>query len=425
MNTKKYTREQATIVIDKSMTSFGLSLKMKTSPEIMSSILQEMNLNDFKTYNKVMNIFFKEIVTQPQALQPMFDNIKKGISSKHPAILEFAELALSKNWFKPSKKVIRSINVTYILEALTATMCNDHDFFVEVQNHYKSKEQKLGINTIHFFSTLVHALSISHDFFKLAKAFSLDPLMIYFKFQRGLSKSPITKKNLKKLYKENQINYLEYKLLSPIHKNEIANINELVRINIYEAGVTEYRNGFKANAISAHELSEILINKPPVTIFNNKQVIPENNADSFYNSITKKENTFPIIKLSQNWVSLYTSWNMTFVLGNLNNLDMVFPKLLIPSIINAESENFLGARFISLWLSINHIIFRNYKKIKITGPTNKGEMAKAWSEINKKYAFELANKETHENSKTLTRKYKRFFSHSFYNLFKIIKTFLK
>lgn len=425
MSLNKYTKEQATIIIEKSMASFGISLQIKTSPEIINSILQEMNLDDFKTKHKEMNNFFKEIVTQPQELQPMLDNIKKGIYSKHPAILEFAELALEKNWFKPSKYVTRAIHVTYILEALTATMCNDHDFFIEIQNHYKAKEKKLGINTIHFFSTFIHALNISHDFFKLAKAFSLDPLMIYFKLQRGLSKSPVSKKNLKKLYKENQINYLEYKLLSPIHKNEIAHINELVRINIYEAGVTEYKKGFKTNAISAHELSEILINNPPVTIFKNKPVIPENNTDLFYNSIIKKDNLFPTIKLSQNWVSLYTSWNMAFTLGNLNNLDMIFPKLLIPSIINAENENFLGARFISLWLSINHVIFRNYNKIEITGPNNKTEMAKAWSKINKKYAFELANQETHENSKTLTKNYKRFFSHSFYNLFKIIKTFLK
>jgi hypothetical protein len=114
---------------------------------------------------------------------------------------------------------------------------------------------------------------------------------------------------------------------------------------------------------------------------------------------------------------------MAFVLGNLEDLDLIFPKLLIPSIIDAKSDNFLAVRFISLWLTINFTIFRKYEKKEIIGPTNKIEMAKAWSNINKKYAFSLAKKETHEDSQILKKYYNRFFSHPFWSLFKLMKNF--
>tara|TARA_Y100000034_G_scaffold67678_1_gene81679 strand:- start:258 stop:1532 length:1275 start_codon:yes stop_codon:yes gene_type:complete len=421
---KKYTKKQANRIIKKSFYSLGLKPNMKTNPKIIKDILKELKLDDFKTHNKVINKFFKDIITKPQRLQPMFNNIKKGLVSKHPAILEFVELALKKKWFKKSKHVIRSVHVTFILEALTVAMCNNHLFFIEVQDHYKAKEKMFGLNTIHTFSTFLHALSISHNSFNIAKAFSLDPLMIYFRLQRGLSKSHLTKSGLKELYKNRKINYIEYKLLSPIHKKGLEHINELVRINIYEAGVTEYKKGFKTNSISAHELSEDIKKYPPLTVFKIKNVIPENNKDPFYKSIIKKNNLFPVIEFTQDWVSLYITWNMAFILGDLTDLDLIFPKLLIPSIINSESNNFLGARFISLWLSINHVIFRKSDKNEVLGPSNKNTMSKAWGKINKKYAFDLAKRETHEDSKTLKRNYSRFFSHSFYHLLRLIKTFL-
>jgi len=317
--------------------------------------------------------------------------------------------------------MIKAIHVTYILEALTNIMCNDHEFFIEVQNHYKQKEDELGLNTQHPIKTFVNALKISPHFFDIVKPFSLEPFLVYFKLQQGLSKSQIKKEELKNLYKEKKINYIEYRLLSPIKKNHIQHINELVRINIYEAGITEYKNGFKSNALCAHTLCEDLKINHPNTTFKRKIVTPENKT-AFY-KFYSKSSLFPTIEMSQEWTSLYTTWNMAFVLGNLNDLDIILPKLFIPSIIDAKSENFLGARFISLWLTINYAIFRKSDKIEVCGPKNKTEMANAWANINKKYSLGISQKEMHEDSKILNKYYKRFFSHPFLNLFKLVRNF--
>jgi hypothetical protein len=422
---KTHTKKQAEEIIEKTMIAFDLQESMQTNPKIIKEILEEFKMDDFKTTHAVMGKLLKDIITTPQDLQPMFENIKKGLLTKHPAIIEFAELALEKGWFKPSQHVIRSIHATYILEILTATMCNSHDFFIEVQDHYREKEKTMGISSKHPFKTFVNTLKIVRSPFGTAKLLSIDPIMIYFRIQRGLTNSHVNKKEAKVLLKAKKINFIEYKLLLPILKNNLEHVLELLRINIYEAGVTEYKKGFKTNAICAHELSEDILHNPPKTIFKKKSVIPENNTGTFYKSITEKDNLFPAVELSQSWVNLYTTWNMSFILNDLDELDILFPKLVIPSIINTETENAGGARIISLWLSINHFLFRKYDKKTIKGPENKAEMAKAWAQINKKYAFDLAKKETHEDSETLKKTFNKFFSHPFFNLFRLIKIFLK
>jgi len=421
---KNYSRKQAISILKKSIKAFGLDKNLKTDPQIMQNIIKEFKLNDFKTDNKQMRQFLKNVISKPQNLQPILNNIKNGILSKHPAIIEFANLALKKKWFEPSNNVIKSIHVTYILEAITVAMCNRHNFFIEVQNHYKKKERERGINSMHLFKTFIQSLKISHSYFLTTKAFSVDALMVYFRIQRGLNQSHLTKKELKQLYKNHKLSYLENKLLTPTNTKKRHRLNELIRINIYEAGITEYKNNLKTNAICAHVLSENIKNNPPFTIFKNKHILPQNNIDPFYKKITENRNYFPSIGFNQNWISLYVTWNMAYVLNELDDLDIIFPKLLMPSILNAKSENFMGVRFISLWLSLNHGFFRMYDKKKVLGPNNKRIMATAWSKINKKYAFNLAKQEMREDSKTISKSYKRFFSQPIYNLFKLIKIFM-
>jgi hypothetical protein len=421
---KTYTKKQAETIIDKSMIAFGLSYEMKTDPQIMKSVVEELKLDDFKTKNKRIAKFFKDVISKPQKLQPMFENIKKGIVSKHPAVIEFSELALKKRWFNQSEHIVRSVHVMYILEALTATMCNSHDFFIEAYDYHKTKELKCGIDFKYRLRGFMRVLGIFHNLFETIKYFSINPAMIYFRTQRGFTKSHREDDKINKLLKDKKISYLEYKLLLPIHKNGLVYANELLRINICEAGIAEYQKGLKANAVYAYELSEDIRKNPPHTTFKKKDIMPENHTNTFYGLIAHKENLFPVAEFSQDWVSLYTAWNMAFVLGNLDDLDMIFPMLLIPSVIDAERGNFLGVRTISLWLIAKYLFFRKYNKKEVIGLKNKIKMSQAWAKINKKYAFYLAKRELHEDSKELMRSYRRFFSQPFYNLFKLARVFI-
>lgn len=417
--------EHTKTIIENSMSALGLSQNMKTDPLIIQDILKEMEIDDFKTTFLPISKFFKEIVTEPKSLEPMFKNIQKGLIAKHPAIIEFLELALKKKWLKKSEKVQRSVQITFILEAMAVAMCNSHKFLIQAEDHYRIKTRMLGLDNKHIFKTMISSGRRFHNLFKVAKILALDPLMIYFRIQKGLGDSLFTATELKRLYKNKEINYFEYKLLYKLCNKCSEPANKLVRINIYEAGITEYKNGFKINAISAYALAEDLKDNSPYGMFKKKGVIPEQNDDKFYSTITEKGNLFLDIDASQDWVSLYITWNLAFILGNLENLDLLFPKLLMPSIINAKSNNFLGVRVVSLWLSINHFLFRNSKNLEVIGPSNKIQMAKAWGKINKKYAFNLAKNKSHKNSKTLMRGYDHFFVHPFYGMFKLVKAFFK
>ncbi|MFA4815335.1 MAG: hypothetical protein WC924_03200 [Candidatus Gracilibacteria bacterium] len=347
----------------------------------------------------------------------MFENIKQGITTKHPAIVEFAKAALTKDWFKGSEHVDRAAHVTFILEAMTVAMCNNHNFFVEAQEHLRSKERLYGLDSRHIFGAFRRVLSVTHNLFQVLKIMSVDPLMIYFRIKRGLNKSQLDKRNL---------NYLEYKLLCSTNKKGWGHILELLRINIYEAGITEYEKGFKTNSICAFELNEDITRNPPLAEFKKESVLPDNATDKFYRSVVSKNNLFPTFAVSQQWASLYVTWNMAFILSDLDELDLLFPKLLIPSLINAKSENAGGVRIISLWLSINNFFFRKCDRTRnVQGPKHKEEMARVWAKINKKYAFDLAKRKTHEDSKELMAHYGRVFSRPVYHLFKLLISFFR
>ena len=64
-------------------------------------------------------------------------------------------------------------------------------------------------------------------------------------------------------------------------------------------------------------------------------------------------------KTSQKWASDYLTWNLAFITGNQGDFDLLLPKLLIPSVISADPEQFMFRRVYSLWLSINFCLFRN------------------------------------------------------------------
>lgn len=416
-----YTKKQEKKIVGDALCALGLSLRMSTDPKVMKLILEEFKLDDFETSHLVMRKFLNDVVSKPQRLQPLVCTIKNAIIAKHPALIECIDSALKHRWFQSSSRVVRAVHVTYLLEALTATMCNSHDFFVEIQNHYKAKEYARGIYSIHLVRTFLHALGVTHTLFGTIKALSVDPLMIYFRMQRGLTKSYLRKNEAQKLLKDGEINIIEYRLLSPLRKHGLERLNEIVRINIYEAGITEYKKGFTANAVAAHELTEDIRRNPPRAIFQKKCIVPEHTADSFYNAIEEKGNAFPVVTYSQKWTSLYTAWNLTFLISNLDELDILIPKLFIPSLIDSKPENFIGVRAISLWLSVNHFFFRRYDKRTISGPVFKEEMARAWGEITKKYAIDMAQRETHEKSCELMKGYNLFFSHPFANFLHLIK----
>lgn len=411
------------------MKALGLQTDLATDVATIQALLVSMNLDDFETSYAPMATFFDSITATPQELGPLLGNIAQALAEKHPAIIEFAQLALENNWLSQSDAITRSLHVAFILEAMTSAMCNSDTFFKEIFDHLRNKERELGIDSSHLIRTIWNHWprtgSFSGSFFATAKAVSLDPAMIYFKLRRELGSAHISKAYIKGLYKKGDISYLEYKLLLPGCRDNACYCSDWLRINIYEAGITEYNNGFKANAFSAHVLSEDVKKHCRREGFKSGDVLPDGDLSGFYQSILNRNNQFPSFSFKQEWVSLYLSWNMAFILGELNNLHFLFPKLLIPSVLNAKPENFLGARIISLWLSINSALFLKLEgSERLEGPSNRQEMATAWGEINRSYAQKFTETQTAEYPDILEASFKQRFSRPFFNLAKLVFRFV-
>ncbi|MDD9953380.1 MAG: hypothetical protein OXR66_03525 [Candidatus Woesearchaeota archaeon] len=413
-------------ILDAALAALGIPKNFETDPQIMRDVIEEMKLDDLKTKYPPLKKFFEESITTPQPMQPLIESSLQGILDQHPILVEFAKLALEKDWLKPSEHVQRAMHVALVLEYMAAAMCNNHEFFIEAQEHLKAKERICGIDSQHPFKSLRAGVKILHSYFITIKGASIDPTMIYFRLRRGAHNRPLSKKYLQKLYLKKELTYVEYKLLSPTCDRRASHCCELFEINIYEAGVTEYENGFKTNAIVAYDLIDIMKKTLPRTSFERKSAAPRTTTDPFYASLVTKNNLFPCLYLNQEWISLYIMWNMAFVLSEFDELDLILPKFFIPSVINAKTECFMGPRAISLWHTLNNALFRAYdKKKSVERPKESKEMSIALATINKKYAFMLAKRELHEDSEELTKHYRKFFSQPVRNCFRLLRAFLR
>ena len=98
--------------------------------------------------------------------------------------------------------------------------------------------------------------------------------------------------------------------------------------------------------------------------------------------------------LSQNWDSLYESWNLAFITGNATYLQVYYPKLLIPAVIAADRLSYISNRAMSLWVSLNFRLFAAFTGKPDLQVPNKEALTELWGAINLKYAEALATAET-------------------------------
>ena len=413
-------------VIDEAITALGLSSDMSTDLSIVREVLEEMRVDDFQTSYPPMKEFLDGLVSQPQELGGLFAQVRWGLIANAPAVVEFLSVALREQWLSPSLHINKAVHVAYLLEALTAAMCNSAVFFDEYVAHVRSKERDIGIDHDHLFTSFLKMLPGSLNFFGSAKAVSLDMAMVYFRVGRYLGGAPVDKQSVDDLHAAGRISTLEQKLLLPLCEEGHCVCNDWLRINIYEAGITEYKHGFLMNAMAAHVLAEDVLARCHRESFEQRHVHPQGPAGELYSSLKGDDNYFPVVGLSEDWTSLYLTWNMAFILGQLNNLHYLFPKLLIPSLLCSNSENFLGVRIVSLWISINSALLLNFHPVKkVKAPKHRRVMAEAWGEINQRYAEDHYKTEVNADVSELSDGFEERFARPYTNLAKQVMEFMK
>ena len=101
-------------------------------------------------------------------------------------------------------------------------------------------------------------------------------------------------------------------------------------------------------------------------------LLSKNEIKQFVNALLHERNAHKLYFHPDDLIKLYESWNLAFILSNLEDLYILIPKLMTPSVLTAKPEYYITTRIASLWLSINHILLRRLNRInEIIGPANK------------------------------------------------------
>lgn len=406
----------------KAMNALGISPKQKTDPAMVRQILREMHLDDLRTSFTPIKKFLRDATTKKQNLAPMIANSVKALEERHPAILEFLGVALKKKWLKRGPAVSRALHTWYVLETFTVAMANNHALLMDVSDHLREKAKVHGIDCHHLFKTLYVAVKKTHGLFEFAKGASVDAFLTLYRLGKGMDDAKMPKRKTLDLYAKKKIDILEERLLLPGKRRPARRVSDWICINIYEAGITDSVHGFTANAAVAEALNEDMERNRYKEWTRRKKVMPDGCDAKIYKPLVRDGSTFLGIDYTQEWVSLYVTWNASFALGNLDEIERILPKLFIPSVLACKPSNFIGVRVVSLWLAITHTLFRTFEadtKPLLTEKQRR-EMGKAWGDINRKYAGKMLRKDLKIGRKELQDRSDRFYAHPFFNLSRIL-----
>lgn len=330
--------------VDQFAAYLGIGANVSTDPETVKGILRDdMRLDDLPSARALV----AGALAAPVPLSPMVEKIRTGIVEKHPAIGEFLCTALEEGLLPRAepghaRHISRTLQHTYILDLLTRKMFEQPSFMAEVRAHLLVKREQLGIRP-DFVGSTIDIIRMTGELFEPAKAKTMD--WVFAEYER------IRKEGV-------------------IPPDEAQTRRNGLVLNIIEAVLADRKSGFRENSIAGVGLA---INPPEVV-----QV--------------SGENRFIEYGLSQRWASLYESWNFAFITGNMENLELLYPKLLIPQVLAAPSNEYLFNRALSLWVSINFDLFAKARGRKTTLP-NADRLAAAWGEVNLKYAQAFVREE--------------------------------
>lgn len=321
----------------------GIDNSLETDPVLIRDILeQDMKLHDLDEINAKLEVW----LVSAQPLKPLFQTFEKSINEKHPSVAIFIEYVLENELIpslteKDRNVIIRTINHTVILDQLTKLMATDNKLMERVHEHLAKKRKLLGIRD-GVIASFVDIYKATGGLFEPIKAKSVD------------------------LVTAGVIAIRKTGLLTAgnIRKRKIA-----LSANILEAGLTDVFSGYFKNGFVGVKLAQRPYSKSWM----------EEGAGEIKNNS------------SQHWVSLYHTWNLAFITGNLSHLHLFYPKLLIPHVIDSPAETYMHRRVIALWLTVNFFLFAKLEKKPGHTLPNQQKLAIKWGEINASYASRLVD----------------------------------
>ncbi|RUR27484.1 hypothetical protein [Legionella qingyii] len=382
-------------------------LKKQSNPAIIKNTLHDFSLNSLEIRDQGFKNFLAKLTEEPIDLERLIESVKEGLLNNPPickllAFIEQEELIADLELNEMSEQLQIQLNLLCLFEAFAVTMVNSFTLNEDIYS-FTTKQRNTfypgnPINNFFFCSN-----RNNFSLFKSLKLVSVDPVITEGAFIRALgdeelSQEEIVKKS-KEFIKQHGLALWNAKICPPplgeMHDDSVKNVS----LNILEATWEEKyeEDGQPAdNAFAGATLIRLLECLRPSHGYSFKNlVLPEESSiteegeysllpNLIVNRLPKRVSQFYVYK---EWMHLYTSWNLLFVIRNLDNSKFLMLKLLIPSVLNAIPMQYMETRVFALYLMGNLYHFNKLSifKDEIHLANGKAILDK-WGEINKKYA---------------------------------------
>lgn len=351
-----------------------------TDPEIIRQALYELGLDSasFKIEDADFRDFLRKVSSQPIDITALLQKIKSGLLEnpafcKLLAYIEENQAISSDELIQYSHMLKLQINLLCLFEALTVSMINSPSLAKNVCEHI-TKNRGVG-NPGSVIQNFLFGVPFDFGLFIRLKLISVDPGMWDSVFRRVIdSNNKSETREEVELFAKKYGLTLWNRYIEP--KSYTGDELDLVTmpgmaVNILEAAwhdmVSSSKDiGGRENAAAGLSLialmeksaelrdrksdyygqyvktTTLLPKDVPVVDGDHYSLIPDLKLDTRSKKISQ-------FRIDKEWMDLYNAWNFRFVLLSLDHRFIPL-KLIIPSILSADPDNFKMARVPSLFL---------------------------------------------------------------------------
>ncbi len=402
--------------VSNAFVAVSLDKVTKTDPKIMCELYREMHLGGIRTNYLPLQWVLQKAITEPIDIRMFVGQIKQGLS-KNEIVSDFLEEACYAGYLQPHELYVKALHFAFLIEQLTFLQANSLIAANDIQKFFYEERKKKGVDTMHPLAAVAATARLTRSPFKTAKFISIIPFIKKIALERE-NGGPLSLEKISVIGKLGFTSSIEQLYLTPHETMK----HPMIQLNILEAGNEEYLRGFKDNAFVAFALQKGC--QIEETIEYKVGAVVPNSCESQMLINPFEINMHPEYHFSKEWVDLYESWNMCFILSDMHDLHLILPKLFIPSQIDAKPHDYIFTRALSLDCVINFYLFRLFDKVPhVESPAKCSEIAKLWGAINKQHCNRYIINELHTDLKEFERGFKAYYTKGICNFAVMAKDF--
>ncbi|KTC84929.1 symporter [Legionella brunensis] len=386
-------------------------ISTNSNPDLIKQILVELNLHNMTTNNKEFKDFLLKISKDEIDLKRLIHYVKLSILNNQPlctllAFIQENNLVSDVELADASRTLQLQINMLCLFEAVVITMANGQYFAQDVYDHLlkRSPTSYPGNPFADFF----FGAPLKASLFERLKMISIKPGILNILFHKSTGENEETKADVDAFIIRKQLSGWNADIEPANADLSYATVSGM-GLNILEAAWEDStghakESGGVDNAKSGIGLINIMEEKKYASHFSLlSHMLPEGVAlsdeaaygllpDLKINGAKKKVLQFDI---DAEWRDIYNSWNLFFVISNINTVFMPI-KLLLPSILSATPENYKEVRLLSLFLMGSLFLHEDVKNKPFFASDYSFKKAtiilEKWGEINKRHASQRMQK---------------------------------